>query len=123
MRFVREPAAWAALAVALVSALATWKGNPLVTDEQLPLVVAVVDALAAAVVAARVRPIAPSVVTGVISAVGALLAGYGVTIIPHDFIGVVNAVLVPAVLGLIARDQQTPKVDPAATAPERGPVR
>lgn len=107
MKWSREPAAWAVIVVAIVSAIATWDGNPFVSESQLPIVIAVVNAVAAFVVAIRVRPIAPAVIVAVVSPLAALLAGYGVHVDP-DLIGVVNTMLVPAVLGLIARPQQTP---------------
>jgi hypothetical protein len=107
MKFSREPAVWGALLIAAVSVFATWQGNPLVNGDQLPLVVAVVNAVVSAVVAWRVRPVEPAVLVGLVTAAGALLAGYGVDL-PPALIGTVNALLVPALLGLVTRAQQTP---------------
>jgi hypothetical protein len=121
MRFSREPAAWGAIVIAVASVLATWP-NDVVSGEQVPLIVAVVNGVVAAAVAWRVRPVAPSVIIAVTTPLAALLAGYGVDL-PPTLIGTVNAIVVPALLGLIARDQQTPVGDMVPTAPDRGPVR
>lgn len=119
--FNREPAAWAAMLIAILTAGATIP-NPLISEPQLPLWVAAVDAVLALVVAWRVKPIMPAAVTAVISAVAVLAAGYHAPI-NHQLIAAVNAFVVPAVLGLLARSQQTPKANPANTVPRDGYVR
>jgi hypothetical protein len=110
MNFRREPAAIAALIIAVLTAAATIP-NPLISNYHVPLWVALVDAVLAFIVAARVRPIAPAVVTGVISAIAVLAVGYKAPV-PHELIAALNAFVVPAVLGLITRAQQTPKATP-----------
>jgi hypothetical protein len=121
MKLTREPAAWGAIVIALVTLAATWP-NDVVDGEKLPLIVAVVDGLVAAWVAWKVRPVAPSVIIAVTTPVAALLAGYGVDL-PPSLIGTVNVILVPALLGLLARSQQTPVANPANTVPREGFVR
>lgn len=121
MKLTREPAAWGALAIALVSLLATWP-NPVVSGDQVPLIVAVVDGVVLLVVAVKTRPIAPAVIVGVITPIGALLAGYGIDL-PPALIGTLNTIVVPAILGLLVRASVTPTADPAPTTPGDGPVR
>lgn len=106
MRLSREPAAWGALVIAVASVLATWP-NDIVSADQVPLIVALVNGIVAAVVAWRVRPVAPSVIIAVTTPLAALLAGYGVDL-PPTLVGTINAIVVPALLGLVARQQQTP---------------
>lgn len=121
MRLSREPAAIGALVIAIVSVVATWR-NGLVHADNLPLVIALVDGIVALAVAWAVRPIMPSLLIGITTPLAALLAGYGVDL-PPELIGAVNTLLLPALLGLLARSQQTPAHDKAATAPATGPVR
>lgn len=121
MRVAREPAAWAAIFIAVLTAGATIP-NPLISEAQLPLWVAGVDAVLAALVAWKVKPIAPATVTAVISAVAVLAAGYHAPV-NHQLIAAVNAFVVPAVLGLIARSQQTPTASPVPTTPKDGFIR
>jgi len=122
MKFTREPAAYGAAIAAVLSALAVF-GLPFLTDQHVTLWVAVVDGAVAVLVAWRVRPIAPSLVTYLITAGAALTAGYGLAI-PDRYVAGANA-LVVALLFALTRVQQTPVVDPVPTAvkPEHGTVR
>lgn len=121
MNVSREPAAIGAAVIAVISVLATWP-NALVSGDQLPLVIAVVDGLVALFVAWSVRPMAPALLIGITSPLAALLAGYGVDL-PPALIGTVNVLLIPALLGLVARAQQTPKASPTTSPGVGGTVR
>jgi hypothetical protein len=121
MKLTKEPAAYGAMVIALVTLVATWP-NAVVDAGHLPLVIAVVDGGVAAVVAWRVRPVAPSVVIAVTTPVAALLAGYGIDL-PPSLIGTVNVILVPALLGLVARAQQSPVASLVPISPKEGFVR
>jgi hypothetical protein len=112
MRATREPAAWGALAVALVSMLAVFD-FPWLQGEHEAAVVAAVDAVVGLVVAFRVRPFAPSSVTYLITAAAVLAGAYGISLDP-DVVASFNV----AVVGLIfavTRLQQSPKADPGGT--------
>jgi hypothetical protein len=117
----REPAAIGAVIIAVVSVLATWP-NVLVSGENLPTVIALVDGVVALAVAWAVRPMMPSLLIAITTPLVALLAGYGVDF-PPALIGTVNALLIPALLGLVARAQQTPKASPVPTTPKDGLIR
>lgn len=107
--FGREPAAWIATVGALLTALAA-VGVPFLSAGQAAAATALVGA---GVVAATTRPIAPSMVTGVISAGAALFAEYGLHM-ADAAVGAVSAAAV-AVFALITRQQ----VEPQDTAVSR----
>jgi hypothetical protein len=65
----------------------------------------------AAATAAVTRPIAPSAFTGLVAAVAALLAAYGLELGPEK-VGALNAVVL-AGLGLLTRGQVSPTNPPA----------
>ena len=109
MKWSREPAAWGAAIVALVSALAAFD-FPLFNGAHEPFVIAVVDAVVGLVVAFSVRPFAPSAVTYLITAVAALAAAYGVNV-PADYVSGLNGMVIAFVFAL-TRVQQTPKATP-----------
>ncbi len=119
MTLNREPAAIGAVIIAVVSVFATWP-NVVVSGENLPTVIALVDGVVALAVAWAVRPVAPSLIVAIITPLAVLLAGYGVDL-PPALIGTVNTLLVPALLGLLARSQQTPKAAPT-TGPGVGGI-
>lgn len=121
MNLNREPAAIGAAIIAVVSVLATWP-NVIVNDGNLPLVIAITDGVIALVVAWAVRPIAPALIIAITTPLAALLAGYGVDF-PPALIGTVNTLLVPALLGLVARAQQTPKTSPTTSPGVGGTIR
>jgi hypothetical protein len=73
--------------------------------EQVSLIVAVINAALAAVVAARVRPVAPAAFTGLVGAVVALTAAYGFDV-SREVVGAVDA-LVVAGLAMLTRPQVT----------------
>lgn len=109
MKWSREPAAYGAAVVALVSALAAFD-FPLFNGSHEPLVIAVVDGVVGLVVALSVRPFAPSAVTYLITALGALAMAYGVNV-SHDLVSGINGVVIALVFAL-TRVQQTPKASP-----------
>lgn len=106
-----EPALWIGVLSAALSLVATF-GFGWLSAEQAALVVAAINAVAAAVTAWRVRPIAPAVFTGAAGAVIALAGAYGLHL-SQPTIGGVN-VLVVAVLALLTRGQVSPAPAPAA---------
>lgn len=101
----REPALWIAVISAALGLVATF-GLSWLSAGQAALIVAAINAVAAAVTAWRVRPIAPSVFTGAAGAVIALAGGYGLHL-SQPTIGAVNT-LVIAVLALLTRGQVSP---------------
>jgi hypothetical protein len=112
MRWSREPAAWGALAVTAVSMLVVFD-FPLLQEEHAAAVVALVNATVGLVVAAKVRPFAPSAVTYVISAAAVLAATYGLHI-HEDKVAAFNAALVGLIFAL-TRIQQSPQASPGGT--------
>ncbi len=120
MRLSKEPAVYGAIVIAVVSVLATWP-NVVVDGGNLPLIVAIVDGVVALAVAWAVRPMAPSLFIAITTPLAALLAGYGVDF-PPALVGTVNTLLVPALLALAARSQQTPVKAPSTGAGVGGTV-
>ncbi len=110
MRLSREPAAWGAAIVAIVSALVAFR-LPWLTGDHEVLITVAVDAVVGLWVAARVRPFAPSAVTYLITALANLVAGYGLDV-PAHYVAGLNG-LVVALIFALTRVQQTPKADPA----------
>ncbi|PSL01011.1 hypothetical protein CLV63_101490 [Murinocardiopsis flavida] len=115
--FGHEPALIIAVVSASLSLLVVF-GVPGVTDATAPLIVAVVTAVFAVATAFTTRPIAPAAFTGLITAVAALLAGYGLEFTGEQ-VAAVNA-MVLAVLTLIARQQITPQVRTKTKAKPKG---
>jgi hypothetical protein len=110
--FSREPAAWVAVVVAALSIVAVfnWPG---LTQEHIPLWTAVLDGVAAIVVAWRVRPMAPSLFTYLITGAAALATGYGVPV-PDQLVPALNMFAV-ALIFAMTRSQQTPVADSKPT--------
>lgn len=109
MKFSREPAAWGAAVVAIISALAAFD-FPVLTGEHEPLLIAVVNAVVGLAVALSVRPFAPSAITYLITALAALAAGYGLQV-PENWVSGANTLVVALVFAM-TRVQQTPKAAP-----------
>lgn len=74
----REPAAYVALAQAIVAAVAMFVVG--LTPERGALIIAVVNTVLGLVLALRVRPIAPAAFTAVIQAAMALAVGFGLNL-------------------------------------------
>lgn len=105
-----EPALYLGLLSAVLS-VGTALTLPGLSAEQVGIIVALINAVLAAVVAWRVRPIAPAAFTGVVGAAVALVAAYGLDVSP-EVVGSVDAVVVAA-LAMLTRIQVTPVQDTA----------
>lgn len=103
--FGREPALWLALMAAALNLIVAF-GVVGLTSVQAGLIVAAVNAVGMAVAALLVRPIAPAAVTGAVTAIGALVAGFGFEV-PPEQLAAVSALVLP-LLALVARGQVTP---------------
>lgn len=101
--FGREPAAVVATVGAVLTFLATLH-MPYLSAGQAAAATAVVSAL---VLLATTRPVAPALVTGVITTGAALFSAYGVHASPEVVGGLTGAVL--AVFALITRAQVAPQ--------------
>lgn len=99
----REPAAWVAAAGSVLTVLAA-VGLPWLDAGQAAALTALV---AAVVLVATTRPVAPGLVTGVVTAGAALLAEYGLDL-PDATVGAVTAAVL-AVFALITRQQVSPQ--------------
>ena len=112
MRFSREPAAYGALLVAIVSMAAVFD-FPFLQGEQSTAIIAVVDAVVGLAVAAMVKPFASSAVTYLVLALATAAGTYGLHF-HEDKVAAFNV----AVVGLIfavTRLQQSPKRDSGGT--------
>lgn len=105
----REPSAWIATVGAALVALAAL-GVPFLSAGQAAAVTALVAAL---ILVATTRPIAPAMVTGVVTAGAALLVEYGLNA-PDATVATISATVM-AVFALITRHQVAPK-DTAITS-------
>lgn len=112
--FSREPAAWVAVFAAAMSIVALFN-VPWLTEDQKSLWVGLANAIAAAILAWKVRPIAPSLFTYVITAAAAVAAGYGADVINDTLVAAINA-FVTVLIFAMTRPQQTPVDDPVPTA-------
>jgi hypothetical protein len=101
--FGREPAAVIAAVGSVLTVLATLK-MPWFTPGQAAAGSAV---LAALILLATTRPVAPSLVTGVVTTGAALFAAYGMSASPELVGGLTAATL--AIFALITRQQVSPK--------------
>lgn len=110
--FGREPALVVGFIGAALSVLASL-GLPGLVPDQVALIVAALSAATGAVTAALTRPVAPGAFTGLVGALAALAAGYGLDV-PPETVGAVNG-LVLAAAALITRGEVSPvgQVDPA----------
>ena len=120
-----EPAqVWLGWVAGGLGLVATW-GLPWLTVGQAALAVALINAVAMVIAAWKTKPRSPAILTGVVSAAVALLAGYGVHV-SQDVIGVVNTILV-GILSLHTRAQVSPvkkaTVKPAAVARAATPAK
>lgn len=100
----REPSAWVASVGAVVLVLASL-GLPFLSAGQ---AAAVTGLVAAVVLVATTRPVAPGMVTGIVTAGAALLAEYGLDVSDATVASISGATL--AVFALITRQQVEPKV-------------
>lgn len=112
MKLSREPAAWGALVVAVVSIAAVFD-LPILQGEQSTAIIAVVDALVGLWIAASVRPFAPTSVTYLIMALVTASGTYGLHF-HEDKVAAFNAAIVGLIFAL-TRMQQSPKKNPGGT--------
>lgn len=103
----REPALWLATISASLS-LAVTLGAPGLSAEQAALIVAAITAVFGAWKAATVRPVAPAVFTTLVTAIAALVTGYGFAV-SSETVGAVQAIVVTG-LALLLRQQVSPVV-------------
>lgn len=103
--FSREPALWIAVLSAALSLVATF-GLGWLTTEQAALIVAAINAIAAAITAWAVRPVSPAVFTGAVAAVMAVVSAYGLDV-SDGTLAAINTLTV-AVLTLLTRGQVSP---------------
>lgn len=108
----REPTLWLAVISSLVVLAGTF-GLHWLTGQQAGLLVAAINAVAGAVTAYTVRPVAPAAFTYAIAALVALAASYGLNVTNEQLAGL-NTAIVP-ILALLTRNQ----VSPAETAVTR----
>jgi pilus assembly protein TadC len=107
--FGREPTLILQSLSALLSVLVAF-GLPNLSAEQAALIVAALSAGIGVANGLAVRPIAPAAFVGLVGAVAALLAGYGLEA-SQEVVGSVSAAVVSA-LALLTRGQVTPNADP-----------
>lgn len=111
----REPTLWLAFLTSLVSVAGTLGFRLLGPDQAAAWNIAIL-AIAAAINAYTVRPIAPAAFTYAISALVQLGAGYGLNI-PDPTLSMLNALVVPT-LALLTRGQVTPEETKLSTTTE-----
>ena len=104
--FGHEPTLFIAAITSLIMVAGTL-GFSLLSADQAAVWVLLINAVAAAVNAATVRPISPVAFTYAIGVLIALGAQYGFEI-PEDTIFMINAAVIP-ILALLSRGQVTPK--------------
>jgi len=103
--FGREPAAWVALVEAAI-ALGVCFGLLGLTGDQVGLVMAFVSAAGGAFIAWRTREISLGIILGLVRAVIALTAGFGLPLTAGQTTAVI--VFVTVVTGLFNRTQTSP---------------
>jgi hypothetical protein len=108
--FGREPTAVLQTVSALLAVLVTFGFDGL-SAHQAALIVALLSAGISLVNAFLVRPIAPAAFTGFVTALAALLSGYGLDL-SQELVGAVQVAVV-AILALVVRNQVTPAADPS----------
>lgn len=101
----REPTLWIAFIASIILLLGTL-GFKWLDGDQAILVVATINAIAAAANAYAVRPIAPAVFTYAVGALVSLFAAYGLDVSPET-LAMLNGLVVMG-LGLLTRGQVAP---------------
>lgn len=108
----REPAL-IIQAVAAVLAVGAGFGLPGISDGVIAAGTAFLTALAAAITAWHVRPIAPAVFTGVITTGATVLAAFGLDL-PQKQVALISFAAL-TVMAMLTRQQVTPAYDPSST--------
>lgn len=116
--FGREPTLWLAFAVSVVSLLGTL-GFRLLGPDQAALWNVAIMAVAAAITAFTVRPIAPAAFTYAVGALAQLGAAYGLNVTDPQ-LSMINALVIPA-LALLTRGQVSP-VETSVTSKSNDPT-
>lgn len=117
----RHPTLWIALLNTIVMGIATL-GFRLLDGDQAVLIVAAINAIAAAANAYAVRPIQPALFTYAAGSIVAVFAAYGLNVTPEQ-LGALNSMVV-AVLGFLTYGNVSPidtaisKASVAQGAPE-----
>lgn len=110
--FGREPAAYIALAQAIVAALSMFVFN--FSTEQGGLIIAVANAVLGLILAVRVRPVAPAAFTAVVQTVLALGVGFGLNL-TTDQQGVLLTLTGLVITFVLVRPQVSPVGSVATT--------
>jgi hypothetical protein len=108
----REPTLWIGVATSIVMVIGTL-GLGFLNGEQAALVVVAINALAGALNAYTVRPVAPAVFTYAVGSIIAVAAAYGLNL-PTETVASINALVIP-MLALLTRGQVSPE-DTAVSA-------
>lgn len=108
--FGRDPALWLT-AIGTLLGLGVAFNVEYLSAEQSAAIQAVIVAVATAAQALLVRPVAPTVFAGVVTAGAVLLSAYGLDV-GQERLGAVQ-LAVAAVVALLVRAQSTPNADPA----------
>lgn len=112
MRFNREPAFWLNVASAIVATLVAFGAFGL-NETTGQVLIGVVSAVTTVIVAFRVKPLAPTLLTGLITSGVAFLAAFNLLHITERQTGLFVALAEVVLTGLIIRPQSTPLADPA----------
>jgi len=104
--FQREPTLWIAVISSGIVVLGTL-GFHYLSGQQAGLIVAAINAVALAINAYTVRPVAPAAFTYAIGAIVAVVGSYGLNVSPET-LGAINLAVVP-VLALLTRGQVSPQ--------------
>lgn len=107
----RDPMALSQFLGSLLGVLVAF--NLGVTDEQAALWLAAIMGVVAAINAAFVRPISPALITGAVTVLADLIAGYGFEI-GAEKVSAVNLAIAMGLAFFFVRPNSTPKADPAA---------
>lgn len=112
MKFNREPAAWLN-AVAAAIALLVGLGAFGLTDTTGAALVAVASAATSAILAWRVRPVVPTLLSGVLTSGFAALAAFNVINVSASNVGLIVAFAEILLTAIAVRPFSTPVADPA----------
>lgn len=108
--FGREPAALISAVTALLMLFVAF-GADFLSAKQAGAVEAFLAAAATVWIAVKVRPVAPTVLTGLISTGATLAAAYGFEL-DQAQVGAISAASIALMTALVVRPQSTPKNDP-----------
>jgi len=104
--FGREPTLWISVISSLIVLAGTF-GFHWLTGQEASLIVVAINAIAGAVNAYTVRPIAPAAFTYAVGSILAVGAAYGLNL-SIETVAAINATVIP-ILALLTRDQVAPQ--------------